>query len=552
MARTRYLIGSVLLVACCSAALAQVPTGQRRPANAAERRAEAQQDAKRDKLDAQQDRRLARLERIAAASGLEPGQVDRIARQLKLGEARSEAEFDALSDRLEQLAGQLAELRDSKAGGGGGAAASQFEQALEEGRFADAEALWSRYEQFAAAHYARQEWARFQAGLARDTSPGKSESIAVLEGYLAYEPRPYNYDEAQALLRELVARRNAQEQQARAATPWLAGSERKAIARTRGKFTALAFAPSGRALLAGGDDGEIELFSLPDGKPVRSFRGLQGAVRSVAVSKDGRQVLAGGSDGTARLWDLASARPLRTLSGHYEAVNSARFSADGEWIITASDDERVLVWNARTGALAQTLIDETVCKRRRREKARYIGSECDLLWNPVKLLAEPSRDGTRVLVRMRSISEQFAFPSGEYLGRPAMEGYYSHKAINAARYSPDGKFIFAENGIYRMGKIFDAQTNREICGLEPVKGADRVASADFSDDGRLLAVGTNEAGIELYRSDCTHLATLLGHGLPVTTVDLSADGRWLASLSQGAEIVMWQDKSVPGAAATVK
>lgn len=457
----------------------------------------------------------------------------------------------AMLARVEEITTAQQKLNDrvtaleQRSGQGSAASFDEARRAIANGDLESFNKLMAASNAYEAERYAKDEWARFMASFAKDTSQDKADSIAYLQTYVSFTPQPGNFAEAQELLTRLIREREDRIARAKASTPWLAGHESATLGRTSGLFTSLAFSPSGDLLAAGGDDGNVDLYRWPGSKTVRRIPAHNGAVRAVSFSPDGVRMVTAGSDGLVIVWNLATGKSLHVLKGHREAVNSAMFTRDGKWIVTASSDERVLIWNAATGALERTLLDESACRRSRREDPPMRSNGCNgVSWNVTRLLAEPSSDGTRVLVMTRSIVEQFSFVGGQSLGRPAMEGYYFHKPVYAARYSPDGRFMFAENLIAPMGKIFDVKSNREVCQIERVEGARRARSAEFSFDGKGIAIGTEEASVEMYWTDCSHLATLTGHGGPVIAVDVSPDGRTVASIGLGKEIIVWKDKSV--------
>ncbi|MCY2964691.1 MAG: hypothetical protein NT069_13820 [Planctomycetota bacterium] len=153
---------------------------------------------------------------------------------------------------------------------------------------------------------------------------------------------------------------------------------------------ALAVAPDGTRFVTAGDDGLAVVWNLsPDGtrfqksesvktSPATSsastsetlFSGAFGGhgvpIDSAACSPDGQSVATGGIDGRILIWDpnrssaplVASAveqrgnslGTMRTLEGHSRTVRSLDYSADGKTLYSASDDRTVCVWNVDPSA----------------------------------------------------------------------------------------------------------------------------------------------------------------------------------------------------------
>jgi RNA polymerase sigma factor (sigma-70 family) len=97
--------------------------------------------------------------------------------------------------------------------------------------------------------------------------------------------------------------------------------ERRPVARPRTTgpsgtdLEALAFAPNGRTLAAGGSDATIWLWDLATGRELARLTGHRGPIRSLAFSPNGKLLAsAGGVDTTALVWDVSGRRPMANLA----------------------------------------------------------------------------------------------------------------------------------------------------------------------------------------------------------------------------------------------
>jgi cytochrome c len=110
---------------------------------------------------------------------------------------------------------------------------------------------------------------------------------------------------------------------------------------------ALAALPGG-ALAAGGADGFVRILQ-PDGTRREWAAGSRPLV-ALAVAPDGRSLAAASMGGSVGLWSVADGRLLRTLEGPGLPLWTVAFSADGASLWTGGQDRRVPRWDAATGA----------------------------------------------------------------------------------------------------------------------------------------------------------------------------------------------------------
>jgi WD40 repeat protein len=74
----------------------------------------------------------------------------------------------------------------------------------------------------------------------------------------------------------------------------------------------LRYAPDGQTLVACSADKSIHVFK-PSGTSIRKLQGHQDWIYSLAVSRDGKTIASGSWDGDVRLWNLADGKPIRNF-----------------------------------------------------------------------------------------------------------------------------------------------------------------------------------------------------------------------------------------------
>jgi len=117
----------------------------------------------------------------------------------------------------------------------------------------------------------------------------------------------------------------------------------------------LAFSPEGRLLAAGGAEPIIQLWQMPDQRPIYTLKAHTSSIYGLAFSLDGKTLASSSGDQTIRLWDPSTGELRQTLCGHTGVVRSIVFHPNGRWLISSSGDETMKIWALPTGVCIHTL-----------------------------------------------------------------------------------------------------------------------------------------------------------------------------------------------------
>ncbi len=137
-----------------------------------------------------------------------------------------------------------------------------------------------------------------------------------------------------------------------------------ALSGEAGPFTdrvnALAFSPDGTLLAVGSGEpsrtGEISVWSVANGQRVRTLeRPHRDCVLSLVFSRDGRWLASGSADRAARLWSLADGKMLRSMEGHSGHVLTVAFRDDDRVLLTGGAEGALKLWNLRNGDVIRTV-----------------------------------------------------------------------------------------------------------------------------------------------------------------------------------------------------
>ena len=136
-------------------------------------------------------------------------------------------------------------------------------------------------------------------------------------------------------------------------------TEQAITAATSCLSTGVGFSPIGEFLATGCFDGQLDLWRIPDGELIKRFGDYSGWVYELAYSPDGNDLAAlyGIPDDLVQVWQLPDGKPMTTLTG----TNFTRvvYSADGTMLATVAANQEyyqyghpagfVQLWRATDG-----------------------------------------------------------------------------------------------------------------------------------------------------------------------------------------------------------
>ena len=124
---------------------------------------------------------------------------------------------------------------------------------------------------------------------------------------------------------------------------------RRTIARFKDKAYGATWRDDGKLLVAGGQDGVVQVFDAASRNVLRQLKGHQRACHAVRFAADRCHVLSAGDDVTARWWDVTAGKQACRLAGHADYVRCLAAAPGGgsELWLTGSYDHTAKLWDVR-------------------------------------------------------------------------------------------------------------------------------------------------------------------------------------------------------------
>ncbi|XP_010899131.1 guanine nucleotide-binding protein G(I)/G(S)/G(T) subunit beta-3a isoform X1 [Esox lucius] len=112
-------------------------------------------------------------------------------------------------------------------------------------------------------------------------------------------------------------------------------------------INAIGFFPNGDAVITGSDDATCKLYDLRADQELITYQdsSIMCGVTSLAPSLSGRLLLAGYDDFNVNIWDTLKGERVGVLAGHDNRVSCIGVSSDGMACCTGSWDSFLKIWN---------------------------------------------------------------------------------------------------------------------------------------------------------------------------------------------------------------
>lgn len=285
-----------------------------------------------------------------------------------------------------------------------------------------------------------------------------------------------------------------------------------------GGVNALAWSPSQRYIVTGGEDATAQVWEADSGRTRHVYLEHAHAIKGLAWSPDSSRIASASDDTTVQVWNAQIGERLSTYQGHTDHAVAVAWSPDGGRIASASWDRSVQVWDANTGARILTY------------RGHDHGGE-----NPLEITALAwSPDGERIA----SGGEDRAVHVWDAHTGRQLATYRERGLVHAIAWSPDGQLIVSASWDPTI-QIWDPRTGQQVRAyLGHSRGALCLA---WSPDGSHIASGSMDKTVQVW--DPVSGACIFifhEHAAHINAVAWSSDGRRIASVGADGVVYVWQ------------
>jgi len=349
------------------------------------------------------------------------------------------------------------------------------------------------------------------------------------------------------------------------------------------------FSPDGKYIVSTSEDKTAKLWDIRTGKELHTFYGHTKNVITARFNADGKTITTTSNDNTIKIWNIASGNLLQTLEANADRVAFSEVSPDGKYFLivqrsTNTKSSTVDIWDIGSGKLVHTLKDSTMNDIHSLDfspDGKYLLTQNNaanaMMWNissgqllhvfKMKYVTiwtngnfkgissvKFSPDGKRI-INLHDV-ESHLYESRNKDRRADVWDIandsllYTLDNVNAAQFSPDGKYILTYKFNDASVELLDAASGSFVAALgatvemvEDVTSgntyrtyhADWIKSVQYSPDGHIVTFSGNDS-VKIWKADMSQSLYALGN---VRSIKYSPDGKYMVAACWDSTAKVW-------------
>ncbi len=280
----------------------------------------------------------------------------------------------------------------------------------------------------------------------------------------------------------------------------------------------LRVAASGDAFATAGNSA-AQVWSLPEGEPLRLISSHAGKVTDIALNAGGTQATTVGLDGRVRMWETSPSAGRTVFEGHGSWAFEVAFHRASGTLATGGGEGTVRLWDTSGRLLAQHPLSTV-----RVRNVRYSPAG-DALW-------AASGEGVISILDPTDLSVRRSF-----VACPEGAKSWQREAV-AIAFDPRGGRVFVA-GYWGTIRVFDLET-LALAGEAKIPSiAGFVKSLHFSKDGATLYSNGSALGVCVWDAATLELRRTLPTDSPTHVLAFDPTGATLAAGTEHGKIILF-------------
>ena len=264
-------------------------------------------------------------------------------------------------------------------------------------------------------------------------------------------------------------------------------------------------------LASGDNEGKIYLWSLESDEPIAELEGHALRVANTAFHPTGRYLGSAGYDYSWRLWDLEQGEEILLQEGHSRPVHAIDFQHDGALVVTGGIDGLGRVWDLRTGRSIMIL-------------QGHVNTVTATAFSPSSYeIATASSDNSVRIHDVRHLKNNiYMIPAHTNVVSAVRFHFQYEQQRNRRSPSPNKR---------------SPRRDQDMVDVDETNTSSPLLASYYGD---FLVTGGFDGVAKIWGSgDWRPLRTLAGHEGKVMDVDVSPDGSTIASASFDRTFKLW-------------